>query len=184
MFKKFKEYFTTEDSIFTAKEILVWLWAAWKGNRFQAVLNASLGLMAVAVSITSVWSLQNAIDIAAHSKPGNLYWAVGFMAILVLCNFAINISSVWVKNILGIKARNRMQQRMLDRILKSEWHSKEKRHSGDVINRLETDVNHVINFLTEVLPSSVSTVAIRGAPQQGVYEEDAVAHQRGEGFGQ
>ena len=67
MFKKFKEYFTTEDSIFTAKEILVWLWAAWKGNRFQAVLNASLGLMAVAVSITSVWSLQNAIDIAAHS---------------------------------------------------------------------------------------------------------------------
>ena len=160
MFKKFKEYFTTEDSIFTAKEILVWLWAAWKGNRFQAVLNASLGLMAVAVSITSVWSLQNAIDIAAHSKPGNLYWAVGFMAILVLCNFAINISSVWVKNILGIKARNRMQQRMLDRILKSEWHSKEKRHSGDVINRLETDVNHVINFLTEVLPSSVSTVAM------------------------
>ena len=114
MFKKFKEYFTTEDSIFTAKEILVWLWAAWKGNRFQAVLNASLGLMAVAVSITSVWSLQNAIDIAAHSKPGNLYWAVGIMAILVLCNFAINISSVWVKNILGIKVRNRMQQRMLD----------------------------------------------------------------------
>ena len=160
MFKKFKEYFTTEDSIFTAKEIQVWLWAAWKGNRFQAVLNASLGLMAVAVSITSVWSLQNAIDIAAHSKPGNLYWAVGIMAILVLCNFAINISSVWVKNILGIKARNRMQQRMLDRILKSEWHSKEKRHSGDVINRLETDVNHVINFLTEVLPSSVSTVAM------------------------
>jgi ABC-type multidrug transport system fused ATPase/permease subunit len=33
-------------------------------------------------------------------------------------------------------------------------------HSGDVINRLEQDVNHVVNFLTETLPSVVSTLAM------------------------
>ena len=160
MFRRIKEYFKTPDSAYTTTQILKWLWQAWKGNRLQAVLNASLGLMGVVVSLGSVWAMQNAIDIAAHVKPGSIYWAVAIMGGLVLCNFAISISAVWIKNILGVKARNRMQQRMLDRLLKSEWHSKEKRHSGDVINRLETDVNHVINFLTEVLPSSISTIAM------------------------
>ena len=160
MLNRIKNYLTTPDSAYSAGEIIRWLWGAWRGNRFQTILNASLGLMGVVVSLAAVWAIQNAIDIAAHVKSGSIYVAVGIMAVLVLCNFAINIAGVWVKNILGIRARNRMQQAMLDRILKSEWHSKEKRHSGDVINRLETDVNNVINFLTEVLPSSVSTVAL------------------------
>ena len=160
IFQRIKDYFTPEESKYTAKEILIWLWEAWKGNRFQALLNASLGLMGVVVSLSAVKAIQNAIDIASGAKPGSIYWGVGIMGIIVLCNFAINISVVWVKNILGVRARNRMQQRLLDRILRSEWHSKEKRHSGDVINRLLTDVGHVINFLTETLPNSVSTLAL------------------------
>ena len=160
MFKRLKQYFTPKESNYTAKEILQWLWVAWKGNRFQAILNASIGLLEVVVSLSAVWAIQNAIDIAAGVKPGSIYWGVGIMAIITLANFALSISSVWVKNILGVKALNRMQQRILDRILRSEWHSKEKRHSGDVINRLSVDVNSVINFLTEILPSSVSTLTL------------------------
>jgi len=67
---------------------------------------------------------------------------------------------VWVRNILGIKAQNRMQQLMLDRLLRSEWHGKEERHSGDVLNRLEFDVNNVINFLTETIPNTLSVLAM------------------------
>ena len=137
-----------------------WLWVIWQGNRLQAILNASLGVVSVVVSLLAVWAIQNAIDIASHVKPGSIYLAVGLMGLLVLVNFGLSISGVWIKNILGIKAQNRMQQRMLDRILRSEWHSKEKRHSGDVINRLEMDVSHVITFLTEVIPNSLSTLAL------------------------
>lgn len=160
IFQKIKNYFTPEESKYTAGEILKWLWEAWKGNRLQAVINASLGLLSVVVSLSAVWAIHNAIDIASGVKPGSIYWAVGLMGLIVLCNFAINIATVWVKNILGIRARNRMQQRLLDRILRSEWHSKEKRHTGDVINRLATDVGHVINFLTETMPNSLSTLAL------------------------
>ena len=160
IFQRIKDYLTPEESKYTVSEIVKWLWAAWKGNRFQAILNMSLGLMGVVVSLSAVKAIHNAIDIASGVKPGSIYWGVGIMGILVLCNFAISISAVWVKNILGVKARNRMQQRLLDRILRSEWHSKEKRHSGDVINRLLTDVGHVINFLTETMPNSVSTLAL------------------------
>ncbi len=160
MFKKIKEYLSPPESQYSVMQIMRWLWNAWRGNRFQAVLNATIGLLSVVVSLCSVWAIQNAIDIASHVKPGSIYWAVGLMGLLVLCNFALSISSTWIRNILGVRAQNRMQQRLLDRILRSEWHSKEKRHTGDVINRLEMDVNSVIKFLTEVMPSSVSTLAM------------------------
>ena len=145
---------------YSAKTLLAWLWKAWRGNRLQAVLNASVGLLSVGVSLLQVWAVKRAIDVASHAVEGDLYWAVGLMGILILADFALNISSVWIRNLLGIKAQNRMQQRMLDRILRSEWQGKEKLHSGDVLNRLETDVNTVVNFLTETIPSTLSVLAM------------------------
>ena len=142
------------------RQIIPWLWKALKGNRLQVALNALLGLLGVAVSLSTVWAMQNAIDIASHAVSGSLFWAVGIMAALILCDFAINISRTWIRNILGVKAQNRMQQQMLDRLLRSEWQSKERMHSGDVINRLEMDVNNVVVFVTETLPNALSVVAL------------------------
>ena len=157
---KLRSLFNIPNSHYSAREILRWLWRAWRGNRLQAVVNATLGLLDVAVSLSSVWAVKHAIDVASHTTEGSLYWAVALMGLLILCGFAINISAVWVRNILGIKAQNRMQQRMLDRILRSEWRGKEKRHSGDVLNRLEFDVNNVVNFLTETVPNTLSVLAL------------------------
>lgn len=145
---------------YTTRQTAVWLWRAWRGNRTQATLNATIGLVQVVVTLAQVWAVKHAIDIAAGTLPGNIYWAVGVMALLILIDFGLNIASIWVRNILGIKAQNRMQQRMLDRILRSEWGGQERLHSGDVLNRLEFDVNTVVNFLTETLPSTLSVLAL------------------------
>lgn len=145
---------------YSAREIAKWLWLAWRGNRLQASLNAAIGLTSVGVSLGSVWAVQRAIDIAASSCAGSLYWAVGLMALLIICDFALNVCRIWIRNILGIKAQNMMQQQMFDRLLRSEWHGRERRHSGDVINRLETDVNTVVNFLTETLPNTLSVTTL------------------------
>ena len=145
---------------YTITQIFLWLWKAWKGNRLQAMLNATIGLLGVGFSLSMVWAMRRAIDTASGIIDGSIYAAVGIMAILTLCEFGIGISRVWIKNILGVKARNRMQQMTLARLLRSEWRGREAMHSGDVINRLETDVNHVVTFLTETLPSTISTIAL------------------------
>lgn len=141
-------------------EILRWLWRAWRGNRLQAAINALIGLLQVAASLSSVWAVKYAIDVASHVVEGEVLTAVAIMAAIILFEFFLNVSSVWIRNILGVRAQNRMQRRMLDRILRSEWHGKESMHSGDVINRLEQDVSNVVGFLTETLPSALSVVAM------------------------
>jgi ABC-type multidrug transport system fused ATPase/permease subunit len=160
MFAKLKRLFEIPDNHFTAKEIFRWLWRVLQGNRLQAVLNATIGLLGVGLGLSSVWAMQRAIDIASGALDGSLYVAVGVMAALILGEFAVGISRVWVRNILGVKAQNRMQQRVLARLLRSEWRGREAMHSGDIINRLEQDVKTVVTFLTETLPSTVSTVAM------------------------
>lgn len=148
------------ESHYTVGQLLRWLWRVLKGNRRQAVLNAVIGLLGVLVSLFMVWAMQRAIDVASGMRPGSLYWAVGLMGLLILGEFALNISKVWIKNILGVKAQNHMQQQMLDRLLRSEWRSKAFYHSGDIINRLEQDVQTVVTFITETLPNTLSTVAM------------------------
>lgn len=147
-------------SKYKAKVILKWLWVSWRGNRLQAVLNATVGVLQVVVSLGQVWAVKRAIDIASGTVEGSIYWSVGVIGVFYLCDFVLSISSVWIRNILGIRAQNRMQQRMLDRLLRSEWHGRELHHSGDVLNRLEFDVNTVVNFLTETVPNTLSVLAL------------------------
>ena len=155
-----RQWFKIPTPKYSARVIFKWLWRAWRGNQLQAILNAAIGLLSVVVSLAQVWAVQHAIDVASGHAEGSIYWSVGVMALLVLCGFALRICSIWVRNILGIKAQNRMQQRMLDRILRSEWTGKESHHSGDILNRLEQDVGTVVSFLTETIPNTISVVAM------------------------
>ena len=151
-----------------------WLWHSSADNRLQAVLNTVIGLLETVVSLASVWAMKNAIDIASQqvglqeqpdggipqSLRNDLLWAIAIMAGLILSTFALRVASVWVRNILGIKAQNRMQQRMLSRILHSQYQGRDALHSGDVLNRLEQDVATVVNFVAETLPDMLSVFTL------------------------
>lgn len=160
MSRFFNKVFKSRGSKYKAMDIFRWLWRAWRGNRLQACLNGVIGLLSVVVSLAQVAAVRHAIDVASGAAGGNLYWAVALMGLLILCDFLLNISGTWVQNLLGIRARNRMQQRMLDRILRSQWHGKEHFHSGDVLNRLEFDVANVVDFLTQTIPNTLSVFAM------------------------
>lgn len=149
---------TLPQTKYPAGKIVAWLWRHWHGNLLQATLNASIGIADVALSLSQVWAVKRAIDIAAGSAEGSIYWAVALMAALILGSFAINIAGVWVRNILGIRAQNRMQQQLLDHIMRSEWHSRARHHSGDILNRLEIDVANVVTFITETIPNTLSVI--------------------------
>lgn len=155
-----KKILNVPGSRYGAVTILRWMWRAWRGNRLQAVLNAVVGLADVAVSLGSVWAMQRAVDVAAGARHGSLWTAVALMAGLIVCGMVLSVCRIWIKNILGIKAQNRMQRHMLDRLLRSGWSGRETRHSGDVINRLEQDTSTVVQFLTETLPGTTAVVAM------------------------
>lgn len=146
------------ESRYSVRQLLWWLWRVLKGNRRQTLLNAAIGIAGVVVSLLMVLVMQRTIDVASGARQGSIYWGVAMMGGLILCEFALNILRVWIKNILGVKAQNVMQQQILDRLLRSEWRGKNAYHTGDVINRMEEDVKTVVGFITETLPRTLSVV--------------------------
>ncbi|WP_048740792.1 ABC transporter ATP-binding protein [Prevotella bivia] len=160
MNKRLKNLLRIPETKYSTKEIYAWLWLAWKGNRTQAMINAIIGLLGVMVSLAVVWGMQHAIDISSHVISGSIVMAVVVLGILFFADFGLHVASIWVRNLLGIKAQNRMQQQLLDRMLRSEWKGRDSYHSGDVLNRLEFDVTNVVTFLTETIPNSLSTLTL------------------------
>lgn len=173
MLDKLRNIISQSASQYSVRQIVGWLWVALRGNRLQATVNATIGLVEVALSLMQVWAVKHAIDIASGVVSGNIYWAVALMALLILLEFSQRVLAIWIRNVLGVKAQNRMQRQLIDRLLRSKWHGRDELHSGDVLNRLELDVQSVVTFITETLPSVLSTVAMLAGAFFYLYSMDA-----------
>lgn len=159
---------------YTVRQILKWLWMAWRGFRLQAVINMFLGLFEVVVSLAQVWAMKRAIDIASGVVDGDVVFAVCQIGVLVVVGMLLGMLTVWISNVWGVKAQNRMQQRLLYHLLCAKWYGRSEMHSGDISNRLEQDVKNVVTFLTETLPNTVSVLAMFVGAFLYLYSMDSV----------
>ncbi len=141
--------------------ILRYFWIVSRGLRFQSLLNAITGIAVVALDFAFIFFTKRCIDIATGKTSGaSLRMAAGMLVAIMLLQIAIRFSRRWISAILGVRSQNRMQQRLFNRLLLSQWDGVEGRHSGDLLNRLVRDVGDVTSSITDTLPSTL-TVSIR-----------------------
>lgn len=142
----------------TYNKIASWLFVQSRVHWFQMLLNVLLGLGYVVATLSFVWATKQTVDIATHSVEGNINRAICLLIVVMVSQIALGFSSKWVRAVLGVKARNKMQERIFNRLLMSDWLSIKKYHTGDVLNRVMEDVGVVVNLLTEEIPSLLTTL--------------------------
>jgi ATP-binding cassette, subfamily B, bacterial len=142
-----------------SRQIAAHLWRTWRGYRLQAGLNTAIGLLQVVLSLAFVWTTKLTIDIATHVRADlSLTVAIVLLVVIMVAQISLSFASRWVRAILGVKATNRMQRRIFARLLTADWNALRQFHTGNLLNRLERDVQTVIMFLTESLPTFVCTL--------------------------
>ncbi len=146
-------------SKYPLKKIAAWLWTHHKSCRQQALINVFIGLSQVGLGLLWVDALRSLTDIATHAKEGSIIWTSVTLAGIFLLEMGMHIAYTWISAVLGVKSQNIMQQFFFQRIIKGEWRGIEKYHSGDVLNRLFTDVNDIVKLLTDITPTAVVVVA-------------------------
>lgn len=146
-------------SLKKTRQIATYLWHTWKGYRLQALLNMTIGLLSVISALAFVWATKLAIDIATQVKTDMpLSTAIFILALILIIELAIGIFSRWIRALLGVKAQNKMRLHIFTKLMNGEWNALRAFHSGNLINRMEQDVNGIVNFLTESIPSLVCTL--------------------------
>ena len=139
--------------------LLKWLWKMWQGYRTQALMNVAIGLGVVALDLLFVWATKLAIDIATSvDTQFSLKWAIFLLVCFACGQVGLGICSRWVSAVLGVRAQNKIQHDLYARLLGSGWRELRAYHTGNLLNRLETDVYTVITLLTENFPSFFTTI--------------------------
>lgn len=147
------------EKLTSSKDIFIWLYNTWKGYKLQTIINIAIGILLVFTDLAFVWGTKLCIDIATHNNTRfSLKSAIILLIILLITQLLLSYASKWVKATLGAKSTCQMQKDNYRHLLQCDWSALKQYHSGDILNRLEKDIDSIVTFLTESIPSLLATV--------------------------
>ena len=137
------------------KRLLKWLWKNSKGARGQAIINTFIGLLDITCQLLWVLACKRAIDIATGESEGSIAVTGVIIGALMLAEIASRSINRWIHAVIGVEVRNKMRLKIFSRLLRGEWLHLQKHHTGDLVNRLEGDVNNITSLITETIPATL-----------------------------
>ena len=96
------------------------------------------------------------LDIATGSREGNIWIQVLFLILLILLQAVLNIVSSNVRIRVTTKIEMRIRQGVFSMILKKQYGEVNKIHSGEILNRLTSDVDIVVDGIVSLIPQAIS----------------------------
>ena len=133
-----------------------WIFAYIRRYRAAVGIHILLGILGTALSLLSSVAMKTLIDVVTGFETGAIWSAAAWMAGLLLGSAAMQAAASRIAAVVDIRVQNGIQAEVYDRILRTDWVSLEQFRSGDLLNRLNTDVGAVAGGVTGLLPSFVS----------------------------
>ena len=135
-----------------------WLYRHSEGVRASLVWNILLGVFQVAVSLTYIFLCKRLVDIATGDASGDIVWFTVSVLVLIAVRLTVTAVNVRIENLASSKMNFIIRRRLYSELLLSRWNGKDSRHSGDTLNRLETDVSTVTSVICTDFPQIITTV--------------------------
>ena len=138
-------------------------WSVFKGLglrrlRGKIAVSCTIGIIRIAASMAFVWVSKALVDIATGVSDASLGLHIGIMAGIMLLQIAAATAASWWEGMVLTKVRNDIRSDVFRHVLDSEWHGRETFHSGDTVNRLEEDINVVVDLFCTRIPDVIVTL--------------------------
>ena len=135
----------------------------FKGLELKAVkgkvaVSCVIGLVRIAASMAFVWICKSLIDIATGASSASLGLHVGIMAGIMLLQIVSATAASWWEGKFTTGTRNEVRAKVFKHVLDSKWHGREAFHSGDTVNRLEGDIDVVVDLFCVRIPDVIVTL--------------------------
>ena len=135
-----------------------WLYVHSKGARWQLTANVLLGTVNVALNMAFILVCKHMVDLATGVAEGSLLtWAI-WAGVIMISRLAVSAINVRIENLVNSRMNFAIRAELYGNLMQAEWLGKEKRHSGDVINRLEQDVTKVTDVICSDVPQIFTTL--------------------------
>ena len=124
----------------------------------KAALYIVLGLVEVAASLAFVWSSKRVVDIATGDVQSAFVAGIVLLVGVKLVQIVCSIVRGWLEGYLVVHTRNNIRAEYFEKTMRTTWNGRDSHHSGDLVNRLEGDVDIVVDFICRTLPECLITL--------------------------
>lgn len=138
-----------------------WGWLLKYGKRYTPwiVLYALLGLLGTAMGLGSGVASKRLIDAVVSHSSGALVDSIMLIAILAISQLFLTAVTSRITSLVGTRISTEIRGDIYARILLADWQEISKFHSGELVNRLEGDVNAVCSGIISFIPSIFTRTA-------------------------
>lgn len=135
-------------------DVYGWLWRSSRGSKLFIVLLTVLSAVYSLLQLGFVGASKNVIDIATGTVGGSLARAcvvlVVLLAVQLLLQIGVNFMNVHASSRLEIS----LKRRVFSTLMYKEYLSVAKYHSGELLNRISSDVAVIVNGIIGIIPSA------------------------------
>ncbi len=124
------------------------LWLICLLAGFSGIIAGSFILLALVSS--------HLLDIATGSRQGNIGVEVCLLALLIFVQAVLNIVNSNLRIHVTTKIEMQIKQGVFSSVLKKQYLDVGKMHSGEILNRLTSDVDIVVSGVVGLLPQTIS----------------------------
>ena len=135
-----------------------WLWTHSVGARGAILVNILLGSLNVGLNLLFIFLCKRLVDIATGVETGSLGLYTAVILAIVVLRLVVAAVNLRVENLTNSKMNFIIRKDLYSNLLYAEWLGKEKRHTGDTVNRLESDVSTVTNVIVSDVPQIFTTL--------------------------
>jgi len=137
------------------KNINAWKWIL-KNGRKSLIYVILLALLATAVSLISLrftLASKAVLDIATGQQTGSLLSACLLLGVLLLIQLGVQVSINFINVQANVKLEIALKRSVFKTLISRDYLSVSKYHSGELLNRLTSDINIIIGGIISIVPT-------------------------------
>lgn len=142
--------------VFKKKKSLVWLLRECGKIRLQLILLVLLSIAATLCGVVLVVSSKAVIDTAISEESGGLLMKCLTMAAIIVLNLSLQALTNMLSTRTTIRFEAQLKETLFEKVLRKEWLSATRFHSGDLMTRFTSDISIVAGGVTGIIPAVFS----------------------------
>lgn len=135
-----------------------WIWRIARHDAGRIALLSLLTGISSAGTVVFALVSRRVIDIAVGDRQGSLLASVGWLIAVLLLQIVIDVFNSQFNARIAGKMEMRIKDRVFAELFRKQWSEVSRFHSGELLNRLNSDSHIVVSGIVGFVPKLVSLV--------------------------
>ena len=125
-------------------------------SKYTALISGILQCIAAACGIMLAFSMRSVIDNAVEGDKSGIYSSAAVFALLIAGQILLNAAAKLLSDRSRAATEKNLRQEVFADILKKDYTEASSYHSGDLLNRMTSDVSVIADGISNLIPRLIS----------------------------